>query len=91
MRQYIEERVLAIAEYLLRQGGTVRSCAGHFGVSKTTVHKDMRERLPELNAPLGEAVAQVLQFNKAQRHLRGGEATRSKYARLPKSPKCDTM
>ena len=91
MRQYIEERVLAIAEYLLKNGGTVRSCAGHFGISKTTVHKDIRERLPELNAPLAEAVAQVLQFNKAQRHLRGGEATRCKYARLPKRAKCDTM
>ena len=91
MRQYIEERVLAIAEYLLKNGGTVRSFAGHFGISKTTVHKDMRERLPELNAPLAEAVAQVLQFNKAQRHLRGGEATRCKYARLPKRAKCDTM
>ena len=58
MRQYIEKRVLAIAEYLLKNGGTVRSCAGHFGISKTTVHKDMRERLPELNASRAAAVQQ---------------------------------
>lgn len=91
MRQYIEDRVKAIARYLLKNGGTVRSCAAHFGVSKTTVHKDMRERLPEVSAPLAEAVADLLQINKEQRHLRGGEATRSKYAQLPKREKCDTM
>ena len=91
MKEYIEERVLAIARYLLKNGGTVRSCAGYFGISKTTVHKDMRERLPEINAPLSEEVAKVLLTNKAERHLRGGEATRSKYARLPKQRKCDTM
>lgn len=91
MRQYIEERVKTIAQYLLKNGGTVRSCALRFGVSKTTVHKDLRERLPEVSAPLAEAVGGLLQTNKEERHLRGGEATRSKYAQLPKQEKCDTI
>ena len=90
MKQYIEERVLAIAQYLLKNGATVRCCAARFGISKTTVHKDMRERLPELNAPLYEAVEQVLLLNKAERHLRGGQATRNKYA-LPRQKNCDIM
>lgn len=79
MKDYIEERVLDIAAHILSTGATVRLCAQRFGISKTTVHKDMRERLPRLNAPLAEAVGRVLQFNKDDRHIRGGQATRQKY------------
>ena len=81
MRDYIEKRVLEIADYVLATGATVRRCARHFGVSKTTVHKDMRERLPLVNPGLADSVARVLQFNKADRHIRGGDATRLKYQR----------
>jgi len=79
MREYIEARVRAVAEYVLATGATVRSCARHFGISKTTVHKDMRERLPLVCPALADPVSRVLQFNKADRHIRGGNATRLKY------------
>lgn len=79
MKDYIEERVLGIAAHILSTGATVRACAQRFGISKTTVHKDMRERLPRLNPPLAEAVGSVLQFNRDDRHIRGGDATRRKY------------
>ncbi len=79
MRDYIETRVRDIADYILATGATVRRCALRFGVSKTTVHKDMRERLPRVCPALAAPVARVLQFNKADRHIRGGDATRRKY------------
>ena len=79
MRDYIEARVMDIAAYILDTGDTVRRCAQRFGVSKTTVHKDMRDRLPLVSPALAGAVARVLQFNKADRHIRGGDATRRKY------------
>ena len=81
MKEYIEERVREIAAYILATGATVRGCARRFGVSKTTVHKDMRERLPQLSAALADSVAAVLDVNKADRHRRGGDATRRKYLR----------
>ncbi len=80
MQEYIEKRVLEICDYMIQTGATVRQAATRFGVSKSTVHKDLTERLPELNQEQYEQVKAVLDNNKAERHLRGGEATRKKYA-----------
>ncbi len=74
-----EERAIALAQYVLEHNATVRSAAKKFGVSKSTVHKDITERLKKQNAILYAQVQQVLSVNKAQRHLRGGMATRHKY------------
>ena len=74
-----EERAIALAQYVLEHNATVRSAAKKFGVSKSTVHKDITERLKKQNAILYAQVQQVLSVNKAQRHLRGGRATRHKY------------
>lgn len=79
MQEYIQKRVLEICAYILETGATVRQAAGVFGVSKSTVHKDMTERLPSLNKELALKVKKVLERNKSERHLRGGEATRRKY------------
>jgi len=79
MQDYIELRILEICHYMLETGGTVRQAARTFGVSKSTVHKDMTERLPRLNRFLAGEIKLILQKNKAERHLRGGEATRQKY------------
>lgn len=81
MKDYIIERVNAIAEYILTTGCTVRVCAAQFKVSKTTVHKDMRERLIRLNPEKAKAVSRVLDGNREERHLRGGRATKKKYAK----------
>jgi len=75
----IEKRVLAAAEYIAETGSTVRQTARMLGVSKSTVHKDMETRLPQLSESLFKEVAAVFAKNKAERHLRGGEATRNKY------------
>jgi len=80
VREDVQRRVLQAAEYVLETGATVRACAARMGVSKTTIHKDMRDRLPRLNAPLGREVDGVLKRNLQERHLRGGEATRRRYA-----------
>ena len=79
MKDYIEERVLELAHYIIRTNATVRTAAKKFRVSKSTVHKDITERLLELNPPLAAEVKTVLENNKAERHLRGGMATREKY------------
>ena len=79
MNSEVRRRVLDAAGYILRTHATVRACARAFGVSKTTIHKDMRERLPELNRALFRRVDAVLRQNLVERHLRGGEATRRKY------------
>lgn len=81
MKDYMVERIYEIASYILETGSTVRACAEKFRVSKTTVHKDMRERLPLLNPEKARQVSRVLDVNRADRHLRGGEATRKKYLR----------
>ena len=75
----IEKRVLAAAEYIAETGATVRQTARMLGVSKSTVHKDMETRLKQLSEPLFQEVTAVFAKNKAERHLRGGEATRNKY------------
>ena len=73
------ERSEIIAEYVLDTGATVRVAAVHFGISKSTVHKDLAYKLKRINPPLYDLVKAVLELNKSERHLRGGEATRRKY------------
>lgn len=79
MQDYITKRVMDIAQYIVQSTSTVRQTAKVFGVSKSTVHKDVTERLPVLNERLAKKVKVILDMNKAERHLRGGEATRKKY------------
>jgi putative DeoR family transcriptional regulator, stage III sporulation protein D len=79
MKDYIRKRVLDICNHILESKHTVRQAATVFGVSKSTVHKDMIERLPTINKRLANKVRNVLEVNKAERHIRGGEATRKKY------------
>lgn len=82
MKGYIEERAIAIAQYIIDSKATVRQAASRFGVSKSTIHKDMTERLPAINHTLAENVRKVLDINKSERHLRGGMATRAKYKHI---------
>lgn len=79
MKDYIRRRVIDIGNHILASGDTVRRAAEMFAVSKSTVHKDMIERLPMIDGELSARVAKVLAKNKAERHIRGGEATRRKY------------
>ena len=79
MRTNIEERARGLADYIIRNKATVRAAAERFGVSKSTVHKDMTERLREIDRLRYEKVRLILEQNKAERHLRGGDATRRKY------------
>ena len=81
IRSYMEDRACDLASWIIETGATVRAAAGHFGVSKSTVHKDITQRLPDCNRSLYLEVKAVLERNKAERHLRGGEATRMKYQR----------
>ena len=73
------ERCEVIAEYVIDTGATVRAAAMRFGISKSTVHKDLAYKLPKINKNLYNLVNSVLQLNKSERHIRGGEATRRKY------------
>lgn len=82
VHDYILQRVLEIGKYIVETRATVRQVARNFGVSKSTVHKDVTERLPEVNRHLAQQVKKILEINKAERHLRGGEATRRKYLAL---------
>lgn len=79
MKDYIRKRVLDICNHIIESKHTVRQTAVVFGVSKSTVHKDMIERLPIINKKLAAKVRVILEQNKAERHIRGGEATRQKY------------
>lgn len=79
MREDIERRVCDLAVYIIENNATVRDAAKHFGVSKSTVHKDITDRLRDINHALYMQAREVLELNKAERHLRGGEATRRKY------------
>jgi len=81
MNEYIENRVHEIASYIISSKETVRKTAKVFGISKSTVYKDVVERLPKINPQLAKEIKQILAFNKAERNIRGGEATRLKYAR----------
>ena len=80
MWEYMERRVRKCAEYILETGATVRACAEHFGISKSTVHKDITERLAEIDGELCERVRKGLDLNLSERHIRGGNATKRKYA-----------
>ena len=79
MLDTIEQRACRLAVYMIETGATVRSAAQHFGISKSTVHKDLSQRLPQCNRGLYEQVRHVLETNKQERHIRGGMATRRKY------------
>ena len=79
MKDYIEERVLELAHYILEKNSTVRRAAKKYNVSKSTVHKDITDRLVEISPSLAREVHAVLDKNKAERHIRGGLATRRKY------------
>ncbi len=79
MNTQIEERTIRLAEYILEHKATVRDAAGKFGISKSTVHKDVTQRLMRLNRELYREVGEVLAENKSVRHIRGGMATRQKY------------
>ena len=81
----MEERAERLAQYIIENRTTVRAAAQKFGISKSTVHKDISERLPQFNRSLYMQVKEVLDVNKAQRHIRGGIATREKYRELQAS------
>lgn len=78
----MRERILEVANYIIDTKATVRQAAKVFGVSKSTVHKDMTERLIDINPEKAKLVKEVLEFNKAERHIRGGRATKKKYLNL---------
>lgn len=82
MKGSVEERALMLGSYIAQNGSTVRTAAKKFGISKSTVHKDVTERLEKLNKALFEEVRAVLDKNKAERHMRGGEATKQKYINI---------
>ena len=75
MKTYIEERAVEIANYIVENGATVRQTAKKFGVSKSTVHKDVTERMEEINPRLAAKARKILDINKSERHIRGGMAT----------------
>ena len=79
MKEYIEERAIQIANYIIDENATVRQTAKKFGISKSTVHKDVTERLIQINPSLAREARKVLDMNKSERHIRGGMATREKY------------
>ncbi len=80
-RTYTEERCEVLGDYVIKTGATVRAAALHFGISKSTIHKDLTSKLKAINPSLYDEVKKILETNKSERHLRGGEATRKKYLR----------
>ena len=82
MREYIEERAMEIANYIIENNATVRQTAKAFSISKSTVHKDVAERLTQINPNLATEARKVLDINKSERHIRGGLATREKYLKM---------
>lgn len=80
----IEERAVKLAHYIIDSKDTVRGAAVKFGISKSTVHKDVSERLIKINPSLAKEVREILDENKAERHIRGGMATKLKYSHLKK-------
>ena len=79
MKGIVEERAAVIGEYIIESKATVRTAAKKFGISKSTVHKDVSQRLKNINPALYREVKEVLEMNKSQRHIRGGLATKKKY------------
>lgn len=82
MKSYIEERAVEVGNYIVEKKATVRQTAKVFGISKSTVHKDVTERLEKINPSLAKEARKVLDINKSERHIRGGFATREKYLHL---------
>lgn len=82
LKSYIEERAMEIARYIIEHNTTVRQAAKHFGISKSTVHKDITERLIQINPSLASEARKILDVNKSERHIRGGLATREKYLHM---------
>lgn len=82
MKGNVELRAVTLGEYITDTGATVRECAGVFGISKSTVHKDVTSRLSRLNPSLYKEVREVLEKNKEERHIRGGQATKNKYLHI---------
>ena len=82
MKPYIEKRAVEIGTYIVEKSASVRQAAKNFGVSKSTVHKDVAERLPQIDVELAKEARSVLDVNKSERHIRGGMATRKKYAHI---------
>lgn len=82
MHSQPNDRAVELGTYIIEHRATVRATAGQFGISKSTVHKDVSERLPHIKPQLAEQVHEVLLQNKQERHIRGGMATKRKYARL---------
>ena len=82
MKGYIEERATEIARYIIDNNATVRQAAKHFGISKSTVHKDVTERLMQVNPVLAKEARKILDVNKSERHIRGGLATKEKYQHM---------
>lgn len=79
MKDYIEERAVEVANYIIENNATVRQAAKQFGISKSTVHKDCTDRLSQINPSLAKEVRVILEINKQERHIRGGMATKEKY------------
>lgn len=79
MKDYIKERALDVSNYVINTKSTVRKTAKVFGVAKSTIHRDITERLPKINPEVAKEVQKVLDYNKSERHLRGGLATKIKY------------
>lgn len=84
MKAYIEQRAIEVAQFIVSSNATVRETAKKFGISKSTVHKDITERLYKINPSLALKAKKVLEINKSQRHIRGGMATREKYMNMVK-------
>ena len=85
MKCYIKERTIELASYIIKHKCTVREAAKAFCISKSTVHKDITERLAEVNPTLAKEVHRILDINKAERHIRGGMATKEKYRKIANS------
>ncbi len=81
MKSYIEERAVEVANFIINSNSTVRETAKKFGISKSTVHKDITDRVEKIDPELARSVRKILEVNKAERHIRGGLATREKYLR----------
>lgn len=79
MREYIEERAVEVGRYIVENHATVRQTAKYYGISKSTVHKDVTERLSRINPSLAQEARVILDINKSERHIRGGQATKEKY------------
>ena len=82
MKSYIEERAVEVANFIINSNSTVRETAKKFGISKSTVHKDITDRVEKIDPELARSVRKILEINKAERHIRGGLATREKYLHM---------